>query len=357
MKRTSLLAFALVVGVSAPVFGITVLETFDTDPAARGWAGVDNLTPPQAYGFSTGDVTGTAVNPPGGMATGGGEMGGLFHRQHPTALGGMDSFYGVALGGELDISTDAFAVSGVMYVESHANASGVYFGYSRGVESYTDGFEAGDAKNFIGVQLDDMGEDVIGIVWSQGGGRDRDLAVPDIPAGMTVPFSMDYNPNGNGGNGALAFNINGVAYTFNLPGGVKNDVQALTHFGIMPVSADGESAVMWLDDLRYTAVSLLIGDMDFDADIDFDDIDDFVLGLNNPTLYASIFGAAPSFHGDTDGDGDLDFDDIQGFVALLQGGQQAAIPEPTGVALLAAGCLTILLARASYLRNFTRARK
>jgi hypothetical protein len=84
------------------------------------------------------------------------------------------------------------------------------------------------------------------------------------------------------------------------------------------------------------------GDMDFDGDVDFDDIDDFVLGLNNPDLYESIFGVPPSVKGDTtDGDGDQDFDDIPGFVALLAGAQATAVPEPSALAI-AAGAAGIL---------------
>jgi endonuclease/exonuclease/phosphatase family metal-dependent hydrolase len=75
------------------------------------------------------------------------------------------------------------------------------------------------------------------------------------------------------------------------------------------------------------------GDMDVDTDIDFDDIDDLVQGLNDPEGYAGTHGGVPaSLHGDMDDDGDLDFDDIPPFVNLLvsgswHGGPQA-VPEP-----------------------------
>ena len=63
----------------------------------------------------------------------------------------------------------------------------------------------------------------------------------------------------------------------------------------------------------------MVGDMDCDGDIDFDDIDDFVLGLQDPQAYEDLRGIPPTVKGDTDGDGDLDFDDITGFVELLSG--------------------------------------
>ena len=61
----------------------------------------------------------------------------------------------------------------------------------------------------------------------------------------------------------------------------------------------------------------LPGDMDFDGDVDFDDIEGFVLGLNDPAAYQAFHGAPPSWNGDADGDGDQDFDDIDDFLALL----------------------------------------
>ena len=92
------------------------------------------------------------------------------------------------------------------------------------------------------------------------------------------------------------------------------------------------------------AGEVLTGDMDCDGDVDFDDIDDFVLGLNDATAYESTFGVPATLKGDTDGDNDLDFDDITGFVALLSGGAQSAVPEPSSWVLLGLG-LAVLACR------------
>jgi hypothetical protein len=86
----------------------------------------------------------------------------------------------------------------------------------------------------------------------------------------------------------------------------------------------------------------VIGDMDCDGDVDFDDIDDFVLGLNDPQQYESTFGIPPSLKGDTDGDEDLDFDDIPGFVDILGGGGTETVPEPSTALLVATGVLAML---------------
>jgi len=79
----------------------------------------------------------------------------------------------------------------------------------------------------------------------------------------------------------------------------------------------------------------LLGDMDGDGDVDFDDIGAFVLGIHDSVAYENQYGLPPATSGDLDGDGDFDFDDIPGFVNLLGGGTShaAAVPEPSGLAL------------------------
>lgn len=91
------------------------------------------------------------------------------------------------------------------------------------------------------------------------------------------------------------------------------------------------------DVVLYTASAALLGDMDCDGDVDFDDIDDFVLGLTNPQGYENQFGVPPATKGDTDEDGDLDFDDIDDFVAILNNpvsGVRQTVPEPSTAVLL-----------------------
>jgi len=84
----------------------------------------------------------------------------------------------------------------------------------------------------------------------------------------------------------------------------------------------------------------VVGDMDLNGAVDFDDIGPFVLGLNDPVEYETQFGLPPVVKGDIDGNGSFDFDDIAGFVSILTGdGEPSVVPEPTtGVlAILATG--------------------
>jgi hypothetical protein len=107
-------------------------------------------------------------------------------------------------------------------------------------------------------------------------------------------------------------------------------------------------------DLAYISIGtleFLIGDMDCDRDVDFDDIDDLVLGLNDPLAYEQLVGLPPSRKGDTDADGDLDFDDIAGFVEILNphsvAANRLALAEPSceGLLLMSALLLVPILRR------------
>lgn len=59
------------------------------------------------------------------------------------------------------------------------------------------------------------------------------------------------------------------------------------------------------------------GDLDCDGDVDFFDIDSFVLALQGETAYAAVYPNCNWLNGDCDLDGDVDFFDIDPFVALI----------------------------------------
>jgi hypothetical protein len=96
---------------------------------------------------------------------------------------------------------------------------------------------------------------------------------------------------------------------------------------------------------KASSVRLVDGDMDLDGDVDFDDIDDFVLGLNDPAGYEAANGLPPFMMGDTDNDGDQDFDDIPVFVSILTGGAVQGVPEPSTLLLSVVGLVGLLALR------------
>jgi len=71
--------------------------------------------------------------------------------------------------------------------------------------------------------------------------------------------------------------------------------------------------------LTVTYPPSLVGDLNCDGAVNFDDINPFVLALSDPAGYAAAFPNCNILNGDCDGDGDVDFDDVNAFVALLSG--------------------------------------
>ena len=116
------------------------------------------------------------------------------------------------------------------------------------------------------------------------------------------------------------------------------------HFIRAERSFEGSILHMYVDNV----LILVEPDMDFDGDLDFDDIDDFVLGLNDAAAYEQLFGKPPNVRGDIDGNGNHDFDDISGFVAILTAPSatgQRAIPEPSTLLLGAMATVGLLMRR------------
>jgi hypothetical protein len=71
----------------------------------------------------------------------------------------------------------------------------------------------------------------------------------------------------------------------------------------------------------YARLDAVLGDMNLDGVVDFDDIAPFVLGLNDPDEYARVYEVLAVDHGDIDGDDEYDFDDISPFLDLLLSSQ------------------------------------
>jgi len=82
-----------------------------------------------------------------------------------------------------------------------------------------------------------------------------------------------------------------------------------------PLPDDIDALTIWRESLEVQQPCP--GDMDCDGDVDFDDINPFVLALGGPAGYYAQYPNCIWLNGDCDGDGDVDFDDINAFVALI----------------------------------------
>ncbi len=158
---------------------------------------------------------------------------------------------------------------------------------------------------------------------------------------VNVDFGEDCDPSGEN---CIDRAILGTAHKFF--GVVSPD--GFTRFDFLETefTLPDELKLIFVDDFTIAGdlTVPVLGDMDCDGDLDFDDIDDFVLGINNPQEYENQFGVPPEAKGDADGDGDLDFDDIDDFVAILNNPLSVRtqyVPEP-GTAVLLGVAMSIL---------------
>jgi hypothetical protein len=250
--HTKFAMFALVMGMSATAFGtVTVTETFDTDPSSRGWSGVGNETAPNNYGYSPTDNTGSSVNPTIGTATGAGEIGGSINR-------GPNSTYGVDLGGPVDFATTDMDVQGVLRLDSRGSSTTLSLGWGQGISTVIgDGTDNSGA--FLGMRWDD-GYNGAGAMQARGnnfgieGADGPSLPDPNAADGpQTIPFDMNWVASTR----TLTMDLNGSKGTMVINEGDMGDLPALDHwqmFGRSGATPDNAN-VLWLDDLRYTAVS------------------------------------------------------------------------------------------------------
>ncbi|MFV2070939.1 MAG: PEP-CTERM sorting domain-containing protein, partial [Pirellulales bacterium] len=165
------------------------------------------------------------------------------------------------------------------------------------------------------------------------GGQPADQeAAAAVPTGAELSIPLDVIGSPETGRIRMSLFINGTGHDF-----VSNQV-----IGGLPETFGnlaGPASVDFSQNEGDQFVTMrVIGDMDTNGRVDFDDIDPFVLGLNDAAQYTSDFGISPIAHGDTDRNGRFDFDDIPGFVDLLGGGELAnaaqSVPEPGAMVLL-----------------------
>ena len=128
--------------------------------------------------------------------------------------------------------------------------------------------------------------------------------------------------------------------------GVEFKIGENTHYGWFRISLDLDTAVATVRDLAYesepdtpiAAGAKLPGDADFDGDVDLNDFDILTGNYQTGTGWAQ---------GDFDLDGDVDFDDfvIQSLnfgSSVAESAGSESLPEPTSLAMLAAGGVALL---------------
>jgi autotransporter-associated beta strand protein len=145
--------------------------------------------------------------------------------------------------------------------------------------------------------------------------------------------------------GTLAVTLESLA-----PSPQRNDAFDLLDFGSILGTFDTLDlpelgpGLAWDTSNLYTTGELIVGDVipvpgDTDGDGDVDDADLGVAFSNYTGPLASGTGNKTAAQGDTDGDGDVDDADLGAAFAAYTGPIAAAVPEPSGLALLGLGGL------------------
>jgi hypothetical protein len=240
MARHSTLAFALALGIGAAAFAATpptVYEDFSNNTDTY-WTGVGNRTGSDNYGWSELDTTGTTVNAPSHVASGGGELGGAIHR-------GSTSQYGFDIGAIT--SSDVLHADGV-YKWSGSGSGQFYFGF---YNSATHAASNGDPRNFVGIELDDS-HNVLQFVANGIGSNRQNNSPADVLPSDTIQWSMDYN-----GAGKLVTVVNGVTLNNDAGSGYFFTPVTLDRFGLFPSpfgDSDGGGA---FDDITFSSLNPL----------------------------------------------------------------------------------------------------
>ena len=83
------------------------------------------------------------------------------------------------------------------------------------------------------------------------GGRGTPTPPYIYPDGESHHWTLDYDPDGNGGTGSITVTLDGQAVTLNLDPGHKQIGAHFNRFGIITTHIDGSGQTVYFDDLTY----------------------------------------------------------------------------------------------------------
>jgi hypothetical protein len=217
--RVFLMALAVGVvsiGAAGSAHADLKVETFDSDP---GWQEMNNISPSFVYEYYW------QGNPATNFAAGQspGEIGGWV----PTRDFTSPSYFADDIG-TLDPSTDVLTVAGKSVIMGNDNGGFTLFGWFDKDSNLTWINEDGSSNfmHFVGLRTDD---DRV-MLWSDGGAT----TITRPGNGNPFTFSFTYDPNANGGDGAVMGNVNGGALvTRNFAPGTKDAINDLDSFGML----------------------------------------------------------------------------------------------------------------------------
>lgn len=234
---------------------------FDSDP---GWEQRNNrrtytstnVRPRFDFGFSR------FSNLAGGQSAG--EIGGhTFRGDSRVEFNGTRmAYYGARL-------TDTLSLNHPLHAEGKV-------GFRRGVSDSTTliGFfnstnsmrsnnsqESATPENFVGAAIEGPSAEGFYLYPTYGldqesvrasGGRGTPTPPYIYPDGQSRNWTLDYNPDGNGGTGSIIVTLDGQAVTLHLDPGHKQVGAQFNRFGMITTHIDGSGQTVYFDDLTYT---------------------------------------------------------------------------------------------------------
>ncbi|HKS35917.1 MAG TPA: hypothetical protein VJW76_01920 [Verrucomicrobiae bacterium] len=234
---------------------------FDSDP---GWDQRNNrrtytstnVRPRFDFGYSP------ASNFGGGQ--GGGEIGGHTFRGDSRLEfnGSRMAYYGARLNDILSLNQPLHAEGKIGFRRGVSDSTTLIgFFHSTNSMRSNDSQNSATPENFVGAAIEGPSSEGFYLYPTYGldqegvradGGRGTPAPPYIYPDGESRQWTLDYQPNGNGGSGSITVTLDGQAVTLNLDSGHKQIGAQFNRFGMITTHIDGSGQTVYFDDLTYT---------------------------------------------------------------------------------------------------------
>ena len=236
------------------------LHPFNSDP---GWDQRNNRTnyistnvrPRFDFGYSPGS------NFAGGQS---GEIGGqMFRGDSRLEFNGTRlAYYGARLTDTLSLN-QALHADGKVAFRRGVSDSTTLIGFFHSTDSMrsNDSQNSATPENFVGAAIEGPSSEGFYLYPTYGldqegvrasGNRGTPTPPYIYPNGQSRRWTLDYNPDGNGGTGSITVTLDGQAVTLNLDPGHKQMGAHFNRFGIITTHIDGSGQTVYFDNLTYT---------------------------------------------------------------------------------------------------------
>ncbi len=237
------------------------MHTFDSDP---GWDQRNNrriytstnVRPRFDFGYSPGTSFAGGRRP--------GEIGGQTFRGDSRVEfdGRRMAYYGARLNETLSLNLPLQADGKVGFRRGVSDSTTLIgFFHSDGSMRGSNSQDSATPENFLGVAIEGPSADGFYLYPTYGvdqegvrasGGRGAPKPPHIYPDGESRHWTLDYHPEGNGGNGSITVTLSGQSVTLNLDPGHRQLGANFNRFGIITTHIDGSGQTVYLDDLTYT---------------------------------------------------------------------------------------------------------